>query len=319
MKTLNEGLTMRVLKVLLVAVLLAAPMMSAAGPNDIPGSAEWYLHVDLKQMKSEEAGKPVYEWLRDEAFNDVKNDVGVDIDREIDSVTAFSITGQGPVVVIAGDFSSETKDKIMAIIAAEGDLSPLKASGRKYYRLGDGEGNIDYESADVNITLDSLDDGGWISLDVKDKILITGGEEQMKSLLANKGRVPGPGSGKGALLVLTAEKTLLQAGMNTASLGGGGDDDLDSKILRNTEQVAFLLAVVRDKLAIEAELITSEPEMAESLASVARGLISLVSFDDSMDAEAVAVLQSTRIEAKGNSLNLSLAVDPNLVVRTIGN
>ncbi len=141
----------------------------------------------------------------------------------------------------------------------------------------------------------------------------------MKSLLANKGRVPGPGGKKGALLVLTAEKTLLQAGMNTASLDDDGDDDLDSKILRNTEQVAFLLAVVKDKLAIEAELITTEPDMAESLASVARGLISLVAFDDSMDAEAVAVLQSTKIEAKGNSLNLSLAVDPNLVVRTIGN
>ena len=102
-------------------------------------------------------------------------------------------------------------------------------------------------------------------------------------------------------------------------MGDDSGDDLDSKILRNTEQVAFLLAVVRDKLAIEAELITTEPDMAESLASVARGLISLVSFDDSMDAEAVAVLQSTKIEAKGNSLSLSLAVDPNLVVRTIGN
>jgi len=38
-----------------------------------------------------------------------------------------------------------------------------------------------------------------------------------------------------------------------------------------------------------------------------------------MDAEAIAVLQSTKIQARGNSLNLSLAVDPGLVVRTIGN
>ena len=38
-----------------------------------------------------------------------------------------------------------------------------------------------------------------------------------------------------------------------------------------------------------------------------------------MDAEAVAVLQSTKIQAKGNSLNLSVAVDPALIVRTIGN
>ena len=309
---------MRIFKILCLAVMLALPMTAVADASDLPGSADWYLHIDLKQMKSEEAGKPIYEWLNDEVFSEVKDEAGVDLDKEIESLTAFAVADQGPIIAIEGRFSTETKDKIMALIAAEGDISPLKASGRTYYRFGDGDGK--FVDGNVNIQMDSLDDGGWISLDIKNKILVTGSEAQMKSLLANKGRVPGPGRGnRGALLVLTAEKALLQAGMNTAAMGDDGDDDLDSKILRNTEQVAFLLAVVKDKLAIEAELITSEPEMAESLASVARGLISLVAFDDSMDAEQVAVLQGTRIEAKGNSLNLSLAIDPNLVVRTLGN
>ena len=310
---------MRVMKFLCVAVLLALPLAAVADARDIPGSADWYLFIDLEKMKSEEAGKPIYEWLREEALIEVKEEAGVDIDKEIKRLTAFSVKDEGPVIVIEGDLSTETRDKVMALIAAGGDISPLKASGRTYYRLGDEEGNIDYESGDVNITLDSLEDGGWISLDVKDRILITGGEAQMKSLLANKGQVPRPAKTKDTVLVLTADKTLIQAGMNTGNLEDDGDDDLDSKILRNTEQVAFLLAVVANKLAIEAELTTSEPEMAESLASVARGLISLVAFDDSMDAETVAVLQSTKIQAKGNSLSLSLAVDPNLVVRTIGN
>ncbi len=310
---------MRVLKILCVAVLLAVPLAAVADARDIPGSADWYLFIDLEKMKSEEAGKPLYEWLREEALVEVKEDAGIDIDKEIKKLTAFSVKGDGPVIVIEGDFSTETRDKIMALIAAGGDISPLKASGGTYYRIGDEDGNIDYESGDVNITLDSLEDGGWISLDVKDRILVTGGEAQMKALLANKGRVPRPAKSKDTVLVLTADKTLIQAGMNTANLEDDGDDDLDSKILRNTEQVAFLLAVVANKIAIEAELTTSEPEMAESLASVARGLISLVAFDDSMDAETVAVLQSTKIQAKGNSLNLSLAVDPSLVVRTIGN
>ena len=310
---------MRIFKILCVAMMLAAPVAAVADVSAVPGSADWYLHVDLEQMKAQEAGRPVYEWLRDEALADIKEDVGVDIDREVDSLTAFSVTGQGPVIVIDGDFSGDTRDKMMALIADHGDLNPQQASGHKYYRVGDEEGEIEYDSENVSLSLDSLDDGGWVSLDVKDKILITGSEAQVKSLLANKGRVPGPGKSNGAMLVLTAEKTLLQAGMNTANFGGGSDGDLDSKILRNTEQVAFLLAAVANKLAIEAELVTTAPEMAESLASVARGLISLVAFDDSMDAEALAVLQSTKIEAKGNSLNLSLAVDPRLVVRTIGN
>ena len=78
-----------------------------------------------------------------------------------------------------------------------------------------------------------------------------------------------------------------------------------------------LMAAAANKLALEAELITSEPEMAESLASVVRGLISLMAFNEDMDPEAVAMLQGTKVEARGNSLSISVAIDPDLVVRTI--
>jgi hypothetical protein len=318
MKSLNEGLKMRFLTVLFAAVLLAAPVAALADVSDVPGSAEWYLHVDLEKMKSEEAGKVLYGWMREEVFDEVREEAGIDIDKEVSSLTAFSVTGQGPVIVIDGKFSDETRDKLMAIIAAQGDIQPLKASGRTYYRLGDGD-ELNYEDGNVSVTLDSLDEGAWISLDVKNKILVTGGEEQMKALLANKGRVPGAGSNRNALLVLSAEKSLLQAGMNSSLIEDDGDTDWDSNILRNTKQVAFLVAAAANKLAIEARLITTEPAMAESLASVARGLISLASLDDSMDAQTAAALKGTTVEAKGNSLNLSLAVDPALVVRTIGN
>jgi len=157
------------------------------------------------------------------------------------------------------------------------------------------------------------------TLDLKNKVIVTANEEQMKAMLANGGKIKGKRSHKGALLVLTAEKALLQAGMNSSALGDDddGDSGWDSNILRNTEQVAILIAAVANKLAIEIELITTEPEMAQSLASVARGLISLVSFDDSMGDDEIAILRSTKVEAKGNSLNLSLAIDPSVVVATL--
>ena len=311
---------MRFLKILCAIALLAVPLAALADARDVPGSAEWYLHIDLDKMKSEKAGQAVYDWFRAEALDEVRNEAGIDVDKEVSRLTAFSVKGQGPVVVVDGDFSQETHDKLMAIIAAEGDINPLKASGRKYYRIGD-DGEVSYkdENGNVDIKIDSLEDGGWISMDIRNKILFTGSEEQMQKLLANKGRIPRVGNSGDALLVLTAEKTLLQAGMNSGLVEDDGDTDWDSNILRNTEQIAFLVAAAANKLAIEAKLITTEPEMAESLASVARGLISLASFDDSMDAETAAVLQGTRVEAKGNSLSLSLAVDPSLVVRTLGN
>ena len=95
-------------------------------------------------------------------------------------------------------------------------------------------------------------------------------------MLATGGKVAGSGSHKGALLVLSAEKTMLQAGMNSAAFADDDGSGWDSNILRNTEQVAFMIAAAANKLALEAQLITTEPEMDESLASVVRGLISLL-------------------------------------------
>ena len=136
----------------------------------------------------------------------------------------------------------------------------------------------------------------------------------MQELLANNGKIAGSRSHKGALMVLSAEKTLVQAGMRSAALGA---DQWDSNVLRNTEQAALLIAAVKDKLAFEANLTTTEADMAESMASVVRGLISLASFDDDMDPEALAVLRGTRVEARGNSLSISMAIAPGIVVSTL--
>ena len=81
--------------------------------------------------------------------------------------------------------------------------------------------------------------------------------------------------------------------------------------------VACLVAAAANTLAVEVKLITTEPDMAQSLAAVVRGLISLVAFNDDMDPEMVALIQGTRVEADGRNLTLSLALDPDLVVSTL--
>ena len=312
---------MRYLKILIIGLLLAAPGLAAARTADVPGSAVWYFHIDLAQMREDGPGKGLYLWLEDEALSEVKEESGIDLNKELDSLTAFALDGEGPVILFEGNISQDTRDKIMTFIAAAGDLKPLKSSGKAYYHFKgtDEDESIGLSDADNNIEIqiDSLEEESWISLALKNKVLITGSEEQMQAMLANNGKIAGSKGHNGALLVLTAEKTMLQAGMNSASFGDDGDSDWESNILRNTEQVAFLMAAAANKLALEAELITSEPEMAESLASVVRGLISLMSFNDEIDAETVAMLQGTTVKAKGNSLSISLAIDPDLVIKTI--
>ena len=87
--------------------------------------------------------------------------------------------------------------------------------------------------------------------------------------------------------------------------------------IRNAQKIAVLVAAAENKLAIEAKLVTTESDMAQSMASVVRGLIGLASFSDELDAEAIAVLQGTRVEVDGNELSISLAIDPALLVATI--
>ncbi len=311
---------MRTLKFLAVILLLAMPAFVHADASDVPGSAAWYFHVDLGAMRSEGAGQGLYAWLGDEVFDDIREDVGIDLDSEVDRLTAYSLADQGPVIVIEGNISQETKDKVLAYVAVSGDLQPLTSSGKSYYHLQDSDdnhGGMSYESGDISIDIDSLEDEAWVSMAIANKLVVTSNEAQMQQLLASNGKIAGAGSHNGALIVLTAEKTLLQAGMNSELMNEDGDSDWDSNILRNAKQIAVLVAAAENKLAIEAKLMTTESDMAQSMASVVRGLIGLASFSDELDAEALAVLRGTRVEVDGNELSISLAIDPALLVATI--
>ena len=149
---------MRKVKLILLSVLLSLPTLGVAA-EDIPGTATWYLHVDLQRMKSEQAGMGVYDWLSTEVFDEVKEDAGIDLEKELQRITAFSLPGQGPVIVVDGDISQDSKDKIMALIMAEGDLKANKASGKSYYHFAGGEGDerhedgLSIDSRTVNIHL----------------------------------------------------------------------------------------------------------------------------------------------------------------------
>ncbi len=309
---------MRFFKILAVLTLLAVSGAAAADAGSVPGNANWYFHVDLKQMRSGGPGVAMYDWLRDEVMSEIRDDAGIDVEKEVDRVTSYATGDDGAVLIVDGKLSQETRDKIMAFIAAGGDITPLKSKGKTYYHFGGNEEmdeDIVYEAGNIGLQVESLGEESWVSMAVKNKVIITSTEGHMQELLASNGKVKGTRSVDDALMVLTAEKTLVQAGMKSGMLGEG---DWDSNILRNTEQVAFLISAAANKLAFEAKLITTEAEMAESLASVARGLISLVMFDEELEPEVAAALQGTRVEAKGNNLSISVALDPELVVQTLG-
>ncbi len=306
---------MRFLRYLLIALIFFAPatLLAALDPDDFPETSKWYFHVDLEEMRSSEAGKRLYAWLQDEVFDEFLEETGIDLEKETDQITAFATTGENVVMVIEGNISQETKDKVMAIAGVSGTLDKLGSGSKTYYFVGE---NDDHEgSSNIDIDIDSFDDGAYFSFAVKNKILVAVTEADMKTMLANNGKHPGTKSSNGALLILNAERSLMQAGVKAGDLGE--DLDWDSNILRNTEQAAVIVADEKGKIAIEVQLRTAEKEMADSLASIVRGLISLQIFNDSLDPEIATLLQSTSVDTDGTVLTVKIAMDPETIMEII--
>ena len=167
-----------------------------------------------------------------------------------------------------------------------------------------------------DVDVDGIDKQGFFSFAVKNKLIAASSEEQLKALLDNGGKITGSKSHDGALFVLTAERSLIQAGMDTE---GFEDDDggFKSNILRNTKHAALMIADVAGQIAIEAQLITEEPETAESMASIVRGLVALMAFSDDMDPEISNFLRSTKVSVSDNMLKVSVTVSPEAVVMAL--
>lgn len=298
---------MRKLTVILLATLLALPNLVQAefSADDLPAASTWYFHVDFKEMRKTEAGAAIYAWLDDEVFEEIRDEIGVDFDQELDQITAYAAEGAAPAIMLYGPISQDTKDKLLAAAAAagKGDFQQAKAGGKLYYSIG-GYGD---DMAKQNIDLDAFEDQVYFSFALKDRIILTPSAEHMQELLASNGRIVGSKSTRDALFVLTAKSTLMQAGANAKALGENGD--WDSNILQNTKQLALLVADSGGMIALDAQLEATEPEMADSLASIARGLVSLASFSDEVEPEVAAMLRGVKIDVKDSWLKLSMAVD----------
>ncbi len=298
---------MPVLRLIFFLLLFSAPLVANPGVTgaDFPGNTIWYAHADLEQMRSAASGKDLYNWLDGEVFIEIYEEIGIDVGMETDRVTAYADSEHGSVIIVEGSISQETKDKVLALAALGNDLNLLKSGGKDYYQFGDTDENSGTD-------LDALEDGGFFSFDIKDKVIVTSTEGQMKTLLDRNGKLAGMGNHSNALFVLTADKSLVQAGLRTDELDE--DDDWDSNILRNTEQVAVLIADSDGFIAIEAQLVTSEPGMAQSISSIVNGLIALQAFKDDLPPEIVSLIQNTKIEVKDSTLSINTVIDPAQII-----
>src|SRR5690606_18453413 len=166
-------------------------------------------------------------------------------------------------------------------------------------------------------SFDGLEKSAYFSFAVDDKVIVASDAEQMKALLDSGGRIAGNQSHPGALLVLTADKSFIQAGARTASFRSDDDNGWDSNLLRNTELVALLVSDRGGLISVEAQLVSHEPSMAQSLGGIINGLIGLQALDQDLDPDILAMLRNTKIDVKDRILSINAVINPDLVVRML--
>ncbi len=300
-------------KALAFLLILLIPVGATAGiePGDLPAGSTWYLHIDFAQMRDSEAGNGIHEWLDEEINAEIVDEIDINLYGETDRLTAYSADGAGFVMVLDGRYSRDTKDKMLALAATAEEFDMIQSRDGNYYHIA---GELGGHDADIEI--DGMDDPGYMSFAIDNKIIVTGTEEQMQGLLENRGRITGQGSHEDALFILTAERSFVQAGMDAEGLSDDVDG-FDSNIARNTREVAIMIAEVAGKIAVEAQIVTTEDEVANSMASIVRGLIALQVFSEDMDPDVAEVLRNTRVDVDGSNLKISVALSPEVIAAAL--
>ena len=304
---------MSVSRLFFFLLLFSFPLHTGAAvtAGDLPGDTIWYMHADLEAMRSTESGAKIYAWFEDEVADDVSEEIGIDLNTEVNSITAYSDATHGTVVVVEGPLTRESQERLLAIatLEAEGAVDLLEYNGMTYYHVGD-EDDEDYRSDEP---FEDLEDSAWFSFAIDNKAILASTEAQLRALLDSGGEIAGAGSHDGALFVLSADNTFLQAGMQADNMVMDDDDDWESNILRNTKQAALLIADKGGLILIEAQLVSADPKMAAAIGGIVNGLISLQAFNSDLDPEIQDLIRNTRVEVTGNTLSINTVIDADIV------
>ena len=91
MKFNRINLAVHFFSTLLIAGLTAAVHAQAASLDNstLPGGSNWYIHVNLDLIRNSEVGQQLMQGTMDEALEDIRNELGIDLRDEIQGVTVF--------------------------------------------------------------------------------------------------------------------------------------------------------------------------------------------------------------------------------------
>ena len=79
----------------------------------------------------------------------------------------------------------------------------------------------------------------------------------------------------------------------------------------------MLLADKDGMIAIEAQLVSTDPKMAEAIGGIVNGLISLQALNSDLDPEIQDLIRNTRVEVQDNTLSINTVIDPEVVAAVL--
>jgi hypothetical protein len=308
-------------RLVLAALIISLPMSATAAGitiGGLPDDTVWYMHADLEAMRDSASGSPIYAWFEGEVMVEINEELGIDLNAEVNSVTAFSESTNGAIIIVEGPLSKSSQEKMLAIAVLESTVDTRLHNGMEYYFIGDGDevrdGDEDRQNGHDHF--DDLEDVSYSSFAIDGKAIITSSEDQLKELLDNGGKIAGSGSHDGALFVMSADTSFVQAGLRTDGLADD-DDDWNSNIIRNTKQAALLVSDSDGMIAVEAKLVSTDPKMAEAIGGIVNGLISLQAFNSELGPEIQSLIRMTEVDVNDNTLSISTVIDPEMVLTVL--
>ncbi len=305
----------KVICLLLMGVLAVASAQAGSLDNtDIPNDSNWYVHVNLELIRNSSAGRQFALETYNEAMDDIEEELGLAIRDEFEGVTVFgsalpeqqNVLSDG-AVILHGIFSDETRQALLSKWA-ESDATYREEyeAGMTYYIVENDESKLSYtdeggESQDVTLGRNEelyFAFGGT-------QTLVTQSPEMMQVFLSGGGHLGGfEQVNNNALVVLQADRALLQGGANTSTEITG---DWDSSVLKNVDAVALVIAEQRDGLMFKAQLVANSAEVAMSVRNIVEGMVALKALSET-EGVVGEVLRSVRFDNDNSVLNVSLEI-----------
>jgi hypothetical protein len=306
----------------LACVVAQAASLSRSG---IPTGSNWYLHANLELMQSSAVGLSLMHGTVAEALAEIEGELGIAIGDEIQGITLFGaslpVNGNAPrdgAVILHGAASAPTRAAVLAALQRKGaQLSSLDSAGLAYYRVADGDASMSYtdDQGQVRGVSWGNREALYFSFGAR-QTLLTHNMNTMQDFLDAGGILGGfENLDADALVVLQADRALLQDGANTATESAG---DLDPSVLMNVDALALVIAEAPGGMQVSAQLTASSPENAANVRNIVEGLIALKAMEES-DSALGEILRQVRFESNGALLHMQvpLRVDQIEVLRNL--